>query len=834
MKKRYYIIILLVFILPRLNAQIMLLEDFETGSLNSMITFQSVGTFNSSPGIKNDTNFGSTKVFGFGTSTCGSNCFANFQTTLIITFPNPAYVDSISWKEMEINGNWGSQGVVLINNIALPNAFLGALPVNSNIPDASPRHQTFAVKQIVTSIKFEVSDITNSSEIIIDDIQIKTISQIAGYEYWFNDDFVNRMTTTVTSTDQLLINQTIPTPGLNQGVNALNFRSFDNLGKYSSVVCHFFYKTSLPENTTSSNVVSYEYWLDNDYSNSVVVNTPVQQQVIVNELIPMSSLSNGLHHFNIRFKDDTGLWSSVNSRFFYKTSLPENTTSSNVVSYEYWLDNDYSNSVVVNTPVQQQVIVNELIPMSSLSNGLHHFNIRFKDDTGLWSSVNSSFFYKTSLPENTTSPNVVSYEYWLNNDYSNSVVVNTPVQQQVFVNELIPMSSLSNGLHHFNIRFKDDTGIWSSVISSFFYKTPEQMSTPNMITEYRYWFDNDFANAVNVSLTPNQQINLIDNLDLTQMQKGLHEINFQFKDTLGKWSVVMTDTIEKISLPIAVFSYSSTQYCDSSIIAFANNSVDGDEYLWDFGDGNTSDSTNPTHAYFNTNTYLVSLTVTDTILNTDSTIVIPIEINLLNTSSIITETACGSYTAPDGQVYTTSGIKTAVIPNAADCDSTITINLTINIVDVSVTQNGLMLTANATAAFYQWLDCNDGYSIINGETSQVFTVTQNGNYAVEVTQNSCIDTTACYLVTTIGILENTFGNEITVYPNPTNGLLKIDLGQVFNEFTVSINDVHGKLLSQSNYKQAKEFEINLYAQSGIYLLTINSGNKKATIRLIKN
>jgi PKD repeat protein len=758
MKKRYYIIILLVFILPRLNAQIMLLEDFETGSLNSMITFQSVGTFNSSPGIKNDTNFGSTKVFGFGTSTCGSNCFANFQTTLIITFPNPAYVDSISWKEMEINGNWGSQGVVLINNIALPNAFLGALPVNSNIPDASPRHQTFAVKQIVTSIKFEVSDITNSSEIIIDDIQIKTISQIAGYEYWFNDDFVNRMTTTVTSTDQLLINQTIPTPGLNQGVNALNFRSFDNLGKYSSVVCHF----------------------------------------------------------------------------FYKTSLPENTTSSNVVSYEYWLDNDYSNSVVVNTPVQQQVIVNELIPMSSLSNGLHHFNIRFKDDTGLWSSVNSSFFYKTSLPENTTSPNVVSYEYWLNNDYSNSVVVNTPVQQQVFVNELIPMSSLSNGLHHFNIRFKDDTGIWSSVISSFFYKTPEQMSTPNMITEYRYWFDNDFANAVNVSLTPNQQINLIDNLDLTQMQKGLHEINFQFKDTLGKWSVVMTDTIEKISLPIAVFSYSSTQYCDSSIIAFANSSVDGDEYLWDFGDGNTSDSTNPTHAYFNTNTYLVSLTVTDTILNTDSTIVIPIEINLLNTSSIITETACGSYTAPDGQVYTTSGIKTAVIPNAADCDSTITINLTINIVDVSVTQNGLMLTANATAAFYQWLDCNDGYSIINGETSQVFTVTQNGNYAVEVTQNSCIDTSACYLVTSIGILENTFGNEITVYPNPTNGLLKIDLGQVFNEFTVSINDVHGKLISQSNYKQAKEFEINLYAQSGIYLLTINSGNKKATIRLIKN
>lgn len=48
-----------------------------------------------------------------------------------------------------------------------------------------------------------------------------------------------------------------------------------------------------------------------------------------------------------------------------------------------------------------------------------------------------------------------------------------------------------------------------------------------------------------------------------------------------------------------------------------------------------------------------------------------------NTFSSITETACGTYTAPDGTVYTTSGVYTAVIPNAAGCDSTITIDLTV-------------------------------------------------------------------------------------------------------------------------------------------------------------
>jgi hypothetical protein len=56
----------------------------------------------------------------------------------------------------------------------------------------------------------------------------------------------------------------------------------------------------------------------------------------------------------------------------------------------------------------------------------------------------------------------------------------------------------------------------------------------------------------------------------------------------------------------------------------------------------------------------------------------PIVVNVLApTSSTIAVTSCASYKAPDGTVYTTSGTKTAVIPNKAGCDSTITIQLSI-------------------------------------------------------------------------------------------------------------------------------------------------------------
>ena len=583
-------------------------------------------------------------------------------------------------------------------------------------------------------------------------------SAIEGYEYWFNDDFVNKTYTSVISTDQLLITQNIPTTGLPVGLNILYFRAVDNAGIFSSTLSHFFYKTSIPESTLNPEIVAYEYWMDDDYANAVKVNTPLQQQVNINELIPMNSLGTGIHKFNIRVKNNAGLWSSVVCHFFYKTSVQESNSNSEIVAYEYWLDDDYANAIKVNTPVRQQVNISELVSMNSLRNGLYVFNIRFKNNAGLWSSV----------------------------------------------------------------------------VSNFIYKNPEKIVSQNMITEYRYWFDSDFDSAVQLSLAPNQQIDLNENLNLTQLPKGKHEINFQFKDTLGMWSVVVVDSIEKISLPVADFTFSTVQNCDSTTISFDNKSIDGDVYLWNFGDGKTSTEINPTHVYYVPDAYQVSLTLSDTLNDKVNAIVLPVVINSLNTVSSISETACNSYKAPDGQLYTTSGIKTAIITNAAGCDSTVIINLTINTIDASVIQNGIILSANATAQIYKWLDCDNAYSIINGETSQSFTPTKNGNYAVELTLNNCVDTSACFEVILVGIIENTFSNLITVYPNPTNGRVIISLGEFLNEFTVSISDISGKLISLSTYKETELFEINLNVKPGVYSLKINSIHETAILKLIKN
>nr|MDA3911648.1 PKD domain-containing protein [Bacteroidales bacterium] len=169
---------------------------------------------------------------------------------------------------------------------------------------------------------------------------------------------------------------------------------------------------------------------------------------------------------------------------------------------------------------------------------------------------------------------------------------------------------------------------------------------------------------------------LSEEIDMTQMWKGEYTLHYQFKDSLGMWSSPTVDTIEKISLPIAEFTYTRVETCDSTMIDFQNFSMDGDTHYWDFGDGAVSSDSAASHVYYGTGNYLVSLTVTDTSLNVDSTMTEIIHI-IGPTGSSIVEEVCDAYEAPSGTIFTESGIHFDTIPNYMFCDSVIEIDLTI-------------------------------------------------------------------------------------------------------------------------------------------------------------
>lgn len=84
-------------------------------------------------------------------------------------------------------------------------------------------------------------------------------------------------------------------------------------------------------------------------------------------------------------------------------------------------------------------------------------------------------------------------------------------------------------------------------------------------------------------------------------------------------------------------------------------------------------------------------------------------------------------------------------------------------IDVSTSIVGSSILANNTSlgVSYQWLDCDDNFASLIGETNQSITAT-TGNYAVEVTLNGCSDTSSCVLVDFSSVDELILGGKVLV------------------------------------------------------------------------
>jgi hypothetical protein len=144
------------------------------------------------------------------------------------------------------------------------------------------------------------------------------------------------------------------------------------------------------------------------------------------------------------------------------------------------------------------------------------------------------------------------------------------------------------------------------------------------------------------------------------------------------------------------------------------------------------------------------------------------------------------------------------------------------IVDTSVTSSDPTLTANATGATYQWIDCGNGNSAIAGETNQSYNATNAGSYAVIVTENGCSDTSACYSLTNVGIGEMSNQANINVFPNPTKGPVNIQFKEGHDYFQIKLIDLQGAILQVWNLQNELNKTIRLDEVNGFYLIEIIS------------
>lgn len=195
--------------------------------------------------------------------------------------------------------------------------------------------------------------------------------------------------------------------------------------------------------------------------------------------------------------------------------------------------------------------------------------------------------------------------------------------------------------------------------------------------------------------------------------------------------------------------------------------------------------------------------------------------------------ACNSFTWIDSLTYS-FGDSNLTYATGSNCMFNVHhLNLTIVEVDTIVTQipGTYALRIEGSNSHFQWLDCDNAFQPIPNARGKTFNPAKNGNYAVEIRKNGCVDTSACISVLAAGI--QSFGNEInaSIYPNPTSVSISIDLkGQ--KNIAIRITDLNGRLHYHTNSFNEKVLMISTDFAPGLYFVEMSGENKIQREKLV--
>ena len=162
-------------------------------------------------------------------------------------------------------------------------------------------------------------------------------------------------------------------------------------------------------------------------------------------------------------------------------------------------------------------------------------------------------------------------------------------------------------------------------------------------------------------------------------------------DDVAMWNVVLNQT-EISALYNAPSSSNNGDINAGADISICNGETvllqgtNGSNFQW-----NNNVIDNSPFSPISSSAYILTGLTTNGCPDSDTVFVSVLE----TTSSTLNETALDSYTL-NSQTYTQSGTYTQVIPNAAGCDSTITLNLSLSFTGLNEIQTGFTIAPNPT------------------------------------------------------------------------------------------------------------------------------------------
>lgn len=207
-------------------------------------------------------------------------------------------------------------------------------------------------------------------------------------------------------------------------------------------------------------------------------------------------------------------------------------------------------------------------------------------------------------------------------------------------------------------------------------------------------------------------------------------------------------------------------------------------------------------------------------------------------TSILNRTVCDSLRL-NGTKYTSSGTFTQVITNKSGCDSTITLNLTVNTSPTlsvtgkdSIPAGGTDTLVASGATTYSWT----GGGV---KDSLIVMPSNNTTYTVTGTTNGCSSTATFTVKIEVlsGVQAIAQGGDVKLYPNPASTYVNISFSTITNEAaTVTIVSENGEVVSAGNptISNGKTMPIDITnLASGIYFVRINTATQSQVVRFVK-
>lgn len=379
------------------------------------------------------------------------------------------------------------------------------------------------------------------------------------------------------------------------------------------------------------NIVKVEYYIDHDPGFGLAIDVPIVPgtEVDHNFIAITDTLSEGYHTLYVRAKNENGLWGILEKRTIYVLDPVTVAVPSppDITELEYFINNDPGLGMGIKIDVADNITaeINNLAITDTLSSGYHTLGFRARTNNGNWGWTEYRNFYVATDASVTplVPKNIVAAEYYFDDDPGQGQATSLGSfgpGLTVNLDELVP-TSLGEGYHTFNVRSKDEDGIWGFVERRPIYVAGNGTVTAvTDITKVEYFFDGNDpgpGNAIDFPVTPGQQeieFNTVDIPTSPTLVDGQHTISFRAKNGNG-WGIVEIDTFDVLDdclQPIAAFDPQLA--CAGSAVVFNNTSTNlqGDaSYRWYLdGDAIIDETTqNASFTYPFPGTYVVALAV---------------------------------------------------------------------------------------------------------------------------------------------------------------------------------------------------------------------------------